>query len=319
MKGTENRWHLKLLTHSCPSFDNIGTWTFPLAYDEETDCFFPEPASGTGGVLHAAVRRQLDAEFYLREFMDLDPTDREGLLSFMSCYGLITSIYRVPLQPHFILGGTIATPSRKPDGSGRLEDVPSVHECDMKRAEKIYKSLNRRYGGILTDTGLLVPDGQAYLVAPRRECIESVDELQGLVEELLALKKGGVAASLSGFYETKTYRRLVQVSNALAPYYPVCELAMDGEGAGGSIASKTLPLSIAILAQLVAGLQANEGYRECPECHRVFMYKRNRNGFSSRDPRARYCSDACQRAANRKKDTRKSHSKRQGDHGSDQK
>lgn len=313
MQDTGKRWHLQLMERGYPDLDNIATLPFPVAYDEETGCFFPEPPT-SGEVLHIPARRQLDGEFYLREFMDLDPEDTEELTEFMGTYGLLTSMWRTPLQPRLVLGGTIATPTVGVDRDGRREGFPLVHEEDMERANRAEESLNSRYGGIIATARLLLSHS-SYLFVPREEAIGSAKELQGLISELVTLKKDGLPAALLDFKETGTYRRIAQISNALSPYYPLCQLAMRGEASPGSVAPRTFPLTIAILSQLVAGLQAEEGYRECPECHCIFMYKRNRNGFSSRDPRAKYCSDACQRTANHRKDRRRNHAKRTEEEG----
>lgn len=325
-------WHLQLKWRGIPDIGGLSVWTFPLQLDESITVFgdgkgtvFPRwQGEEEGAELASPSERKLDAEFYLDEFMKLDPTDIPALVSFMSDYGLLTDPHRDPLvEP--MRASVAVTPLRERQEDGRLSRFPTTGSEEAQEADrKIYDAVNSAHHGILSTASWLFPKA-TYRYAPIEECIAAAKWLQDVIRRLTDMKTRGT--QLKGDWlsiEARSTRRVVEeVVGIVSPYFPLVSmvtpeerdaLAMPYGGAPGTV---TLPATIAILTQLLIGLSGDEGYKVCPVCGRTFMYKRGKAGTVARRSNATYCSDYCQRKANHDKDARKSHSR--GYYGRDQK
>ncbi len=311
MKQEKPTWRLRLVDRSYLSFDTLSVYRFPLAYDEELEAVFP--AYNPFGTYTKEIT--LDAEFYLRELMNLDATNEKEILRFMDTWGMLTSPFRSPLIPGQVLNASIATPEVE-EVDGKSVGYPVSTPEAFRKACDLRDKINARHNGVLAHAQFDFPL-ETYKFAPMRECVQSVEWLQQTIDFLVRMKREGT-------YETGAYldidvrnarEHVITINRLVTPYFPLSEIVTpyDEKTASSTSRAVTLPLSIAVLAQLIIGLRSDDGYRVCPECGQVFMYKRNSNGISSRDPRARYCSAECQRAFNRKKDVRRNHAKKKED------
>ena len=87
-----------------------------------------------------------------------------------------------------------------------------------------------------------------------------------------------------------------QIDAAIEPYYPRYRM-LEPMPESTSATEPVLPLSIATLAQLLAYIASDEGYRICKQCHQCFLYKRHSAGEFVRNRRSPYCSDECKARA----------------------
>ena len=324
-------WHLQLEWRSAPSIGDLSVLTFPVQLDESITPFkggketvFPKyQENGKGIQLNAPIARRLDAEFYLDEFMKLDPTDIPALVNFMSTYGVITNPHRDPLvEP--MRASVSVSPLREERGDGSLSRYPTTSNEEAQTAAKeMYDSVNSAHHRILEHAYLSFPKA-TYKYAPIEECISAAQWLQDVVRRLTREK--GQGSHLEGEWlsiQARSALRIVEeVVGVVNPYFPLARAVMPEERDalatpyGGAPGTVTLPTTIAILTQLLIGLSEDEGYKVCPVCGRTFMYKRGRAGTVARRSNSTYCSDYCQRKANHDKDARKSHSR--GYYGRDQ-
>ena len=287
---------------------------------------------------------QLDPEFYLREVMAVDPDDTEELLAFMSRYGLLTSPRRVPFIGRPIPSRTIATPA---DIVG-LAGFTEVTDEDVADAERVRVELNARHDNAVDRASLIttkVEDDRVTITAnpapyyaPLWECSETLSWLQETIRTLVELWRNGCPKDGGELAEklVELDATIMDMTSCIDPYFPSAELVhpdvfalwqpgstwrdlptnADMRSGERCTRSVYLPLTVAILVQLITGLQADEGYKVCPHCGRTFMFKRSRVRGSkieravARRSNATYCSEACQRAANRAKDHRKNHAKK---------
>ncbi|GEM_PF-1664074 len=327
-------WHLQLKWRSAPSIGDLSVLTFPLQLDEGISPFdggkgtvFPRyQVNGESIQFNVPVAKRLDAEFYLDEFMKLDPNDTPALVDFMSTYGIITSPYRDPLTEPMRASVSVS-PLYEEREDGRRARFPSTSsEKAQKAAKETYESVNSAHHNILKDTFLFFPKA-TYRYAPIEECSLAAIWLQRVIRELVAAKTEGSQLEdiWLQIYAKDTSHTVEEVVGFVNPYFPLVKMVTPNEQDaltsphGETPRTVTLPATIAILTQLLIGLSKDEGYKVCPVCGRTFMYKRGKAGTVARRSNSTYCSDYCQRKANHDKDARKSHSKRQGDHGSDQK
>ena len=287
---------------------------------------------------------QLDPEFYLREVMAVDPDDTEELLAFMSRYGLLTSPRRVPFIGRPIPYRSRATPADIVGPAGFTE----VTEEDVAEAERVRMELNARHDNAVDTASLIttkVEDDRVTITAnpapyyaPLWECSETLSWLQETIRTLVELWRNGCPKDGGELAEKlmELDATIMDITSCIDPYFPSAELVhpdvfalwqpgstwrdlptnADMRSGERCTRSVYLPLTVAILVQLITGLQADEGYKVCPHCGRTFMFKRSRVRGSkieraiARRSNATYCSEACQRAANRAKDHRKNHAKK---------
>lgn len=333
-------WRLEVKTRVLFDFGGIETLAFPLGIDDDVKCThllkegFIEVTSPAVYPKEEAEDMlglklvQLDPEFYLREVMDVDPDDTEALLAFMGTYGLLTSPFRVPLVGPMPNWNTLATPK---DVTGDSME-PSIENESREEGHRVLHELNARHRGVIDHLGFITYD-RAYGFAPLWECSETLRWLQETIRTLVDAKRvGSTENGVCLAVVTHNIRDLLEeVTSCIGPYFPLVvgnwpdeDSLARGEDAANvpmSIEENAnrptrLPLTIAVLVQLVLGLQADEGYKVCPHCGRTFVFKRSRVRGSNieraiaRRSNATYCSEACQRAANRAKDHRKNHAKK---------
>jgi hypothetical protein len=328
-------WHLEVKTRVLPDFGGIETLAFPLGIDEDVtythllkygfiEVTSPAvyPKAETEDMLGIKLV-QLDPEFYLREVMNTDPDDTEALLAFMGRYGLLTSPFRVPLVGPMPNWNAQATPK---DVTGDSL-APAIESEGKEEAHRVRHELDARHRGAIGNLGFITYD-RAYGFAPLWECSETLRWLQDTIRTLVDAKRvGSTADGVSLGVETHNIRALLEeVTSCIGPYFPLVvgnwpdeDRLARGESVSDVPTSieesahrpTRLPLTIAILVQLVLGLQADEGFKVCPQCGQVFMFKRtSAKGSTSRRPHSIYCSEACQRAANHARDRRRNHAKK---------
>lgn len=294
---------LTLTSQSVPNFGAVKVFVPWIAYDEELDCFYTDVESGS---LQYQVK-DLPENFHTDELLDIDPEDVSDLLAFQQSWGLVTTPSREPLRKNRlgVLSDCLSTPTKGGD-----------KESDLQAAIQLFDELDARHSsaqeGALGMKNLLgtlmisttVP--HFYPFAPKGEVTATVRYLQDTVKKLTTAVTDGYD-DWEGIESKKLEARVDDIDSWLTPYFPRIRVCSPEEK-GNVAEAPTLPLSIATLSQLVAYLTSEVGYRECPYCHKLFVYKRRTSGEFVRNRRSVYCSDTCQQKAKyaRKKQTNQS-------------
>ena len=278
---------LRLVTPPIASRDEPVVFVPSINYDADLDAYYVG-ANDEGYV--TLKNKRLPANFHTQELLEVDPSDRLALLDLQRMWGLLTSPKREPLREDtFNTGATIVTP---------MKDVGD--EEALEEAKRLYARLSERHEDFKSKGSLVgqsVEPGRngAYVFVPGGEAEATLAALQSTVE---ILRK----AHVEGFdnwagIEGRNMRRIVgDVDSAIEPYYPRYRM-FDASMEGGEAVEPVLPLTIATLAQLLAYIASDEGYRVCKQCGRYFLYKRHASGEFVRNRRSLYCSDDCKQRA----------------------
>lgn len=330
MEADKKTWSLQLKWRSAPNIGNLSVWTFPLRLDESITPFeggkgvvFPDYRENEGQIqFNSPVAKRLDAEFYLDEFMKLDPSDTPTLVNFMSTYGIITNLYRDPLTEPMRASVSV-TPLYEMTSDGKPHKWPSTYSEEAQAATKeMHDAINAAHHNILKAATLFFPKN-TYRFAPIEECSSSAEYLQKIIKMLINAKTSG--SQEEGVWLSidvhNTEQNVSDIVNVVNPYFPLVRMvppkerdaiAKGNSPYSGAEETVTLPATVAILTQLLIGLSKDEGYKVCPVCGRTFMYKRGKAGTVARRSNSTYCSDYCQRKANHDKDARKNHARKSG-------
>lgn len=288
-KTHDKDWQrLRLVTPSIASREEPLVFVPSVNYDADLDAFYVG-ATEEGTVSFGS--RRLPANFHTHELMEVDPSDRMALLEFQRAWGLLTSPNRKPLREDaFNTNEVMVTP---------LKDA-----SDEEAFEEAYKLMTRLsdrhddFASVGLSLRATVEPGQngAYVFAPGGEAEAALSSLQSTVKRLTKAHVEGYDdwAGIEGRNLRATVGEAVA---AIEPYYPryrMFDATMDKEAATAPI----LPVTIATLAQLLAYISSDEGYRECKQCHRYFLYKRHSPGeVGQRNRLSLYCSDECKQRA----------------------
>lgn len=223
----------------------------------------------------AAAEVPSDLVFY--EFHDLDPENMGDLLAFQRRFGLLTSIFR---SHHIAL---------LQDGACSRALDPTVYFADDLRSIRATNNLFARYDATL---GHYVPteeDGRhsRFSESSLEEARMCVRRLQWATDLLLDARPESGGCEHDPEFVAGVTEALVL---AIAEYFPLVEYTRDCG------AARTMPLSVLLVAQLMAGLCDAEAFHvcACEECGRRFQWKRGRDGVAGRRTGAKYCSDECQ-------------------------
>lgn len=287
-KTRDKYWtKLRLMTPPIASHDEPVVFVPSINYDADLDAYYVG-ANEAGDVTLESKR--LPANFHTHELMEVDPSDRLALLDFQRTWGLLTSPNREPLREDtFNTNATIATPLKDTSDEEAFEESKQLLARLSERHEDF------RSVGIGIRTTVEPGRNGAYVFAPGDEVEAALAALQSAVKTL-------TKAHVEGFdnwagIEGRNLRAMVgEADKVIEPYYPryrMFEASMDGSDA----VEPVLPLTIATLAQLLAYIASDEGYRECKLCHRYFLYKRHTSGEFVRNRRSLYCSDDCKQRA----------------------
>ena len=280
MGGTlkKERPKLRLLMNKLPALESVRVAVPKIAYDEELDCFHIDYSDG---ISLAPAVKALPANFHTHEAMDVDASDVASLLDFQRQWGLVTLHTRVPLRP----GAAVAL--------GDVIGSPTLPDYDS--ALDLLEELDKRHPGFKTHASLQLTMGDVpklYPFVPRAEVEAAVEYLQATIGRLTRAAADGYD-EWEGIDEMSLRIKVEEVGSAVTPYFPLVRMALPKEE-GDMVGPPLLPVTIAALAQMCGYLTATEGYRECPECHRLFVYKRHTAGTPGRNRRSVYCSDTCQ-------------------------
>lgn len=277
----KERPKLRLLMNKLPALESVRVAVPKIAYDEELDCFHIDYSDG---ISLAPAVKALPANFHTHEAMDVDASDVASLLEFQRQWGLVTHHKRAPLRldASVALGDVIGSPVL-PDHDAALD---------------LLEELDKRHPGFRSYAGLqLVMGGvpKLYPFAPRAEVAAAVEYLQATIERLTKAAAFGYD-EWEGIDEMSLRIKVDEVGSVVTPYFPLMRMTLPEEE-GDEVEPPTLPTTIATLAQMCGYLTATEGYRECPECHKLFVYKRHEAGSTIwRNRRSVYCSAPCQKA-----------------------
>lgn len=279
---------LRLATPPIALYDEPRVFVPYIGYDQDLDAYY---VSANEEGVHASEIKSLPANFHTHELMAVNPTDRAALLDFQRAWGLLTSHLREPLRED-----TIGTP-------GKTISTPVPGESDdetFTRAKQLYEQLKERHEDFretALDLMTTVEPGRngAYTFVPGSEAEATLTYLQSTIKELVKAHTmgfdnwGGINARIL----RGTVGTIVAATDPYYPRYRMLEPSIDGRDP----VQPVLPLTIAALAQLLSYIASDEGYRECKQCHRYFLYKRHTVGEFVRNRRSLYCSDECKARA----------------------
>lgn len=287
-KNQSKDWtKLRLVTPPIASRDEPVVFVPSINYDADLDAYYVG-ANDDGDVTFE--NKRLPANFHTYELMKVDPSDRLALLDFQRAWGLLTSPAREPLREDtFNTGATIVTPLKDVSDEEAFEEAKRLLASLLERHEDF-----KEVGHGISATVAPGRNG-AYVFVPGGEAEAALAALQATVDKL-------TKASCEGFdnwagIEGRTLRAMVGEANkAIEPYYPRYRM-FDASMEGDEAVEPVLPLTVATLAQLLAYIASDEGYRKCKLCHRYFVYKRHTSGEFVRNRRSLYCSDDCKQRA----------------------
>lgn len=292
-----DRKRLRLVTDQVPRYESPRVFTPQIAFDDELKCFYVAPEGDSIGY----QVKDLPANFHTKELLDVDPSDVESLLAFQRDWGLLTSPKRVPLRLARLgtPGDVISTPYEGMSGEEAFD-----------KAEHLLRGLESRYQGIRSAyTELMIRNAAplfhgAYPFAPLDEVEQVTRWLQETVERLVDAATNGYD-TWANIEERRLVDLIDDIDAGITPYFPRIRVAASDVHIGKDAERPALPLTIAILAQLVGYLTSEEGYRVCPRCGRYFVFKRHTGGEYIRNRRSLYCSDECKQAESAARQARK--------------
>ena len=286
VKRKDDLMKLRLVTPPITSHDEPLAVVTSIGYDSECDTYYIDPAGG-GKIEY----KPLPANFHTHELMSVDPSDENSLFEFQREWGLLTTPRREPLRMD-----TLGTPTMT-----MVTPIEGMSDAEsFEEASRLYKHLCDRHKGFQeVSSAMMILESQGhngiYTFAPAAEAKATLSYLKTTVEKL-------ITAHVTGFdnwggIEGRNLRSLIgEIDAAIEPYYPryrMIEPSLDGR----TVTPPALPLTIAVLVQLLSYIASEEGYRECKQCHRYFLYKRHAAGEIVRNRRSIYCSSECKARA----------------------
>lgn len=289
---------LRTTMRKVPTFESSTVLVPTVCYDAELECFFVDGRIDT--LRHEL--RQLPANFITHEFLDVDASSLESLLSFQQDWGILTNPLRYPLRTAEI-------------GYNRsIEANPAEGEQAPRHAKELAEKLSERHSGFSSLRMRYIDEPRFYPFAHRDEVQAAVHLLRDTVTELIEAK----AIGYNTLIQCKIEDQVSFIDRAVSPYFPLVDTvppdaSVDSFGMSNEAETPpVLPLSVAVLAQLIGYLNAESGFCTCENCGKYFLFKRHREGtYIERVRPSKYCSDICQEQAKNKRLTARRKAERQ--------
>lgn len=268
---------------------SISLFVPVIAYDEELDVFYVEPHSAL-----TATVKTLPPNFHTKQLMDVDPSDPASLHAFQTSWGLVTSPTRYPLRVNRlgVMSNAIVEIPVGKEVNGRM--VPASDEEQFEAGLDLMDKLDAKHPGfksatVLTMTLTNVP--HHYPFAPRAEVAKAIEFMQADVKRLTDAAKE--YDNWEGIEERTLETRIDDIESWLSPYFPRFRMHRGADADGWRKLPATLPLSIAVYAQMISYLASEGSYKTCPVCGKTFMYKALADGRTGARNDSTYCSDDC--------------------------